>query len=272
MPARKMPPITLARTAGPEQHDAHCLTRHEHFGAIDRRIQAARRGIPLVAEAMMARRITAETALEQFSRGVSGLGHRVPDTPTVERLMQAKGEASVNFGLDSVVVYDEHNEPRVERHPVIRTRMTDSPVEILAKRRLLSRDPEQNAAYLKACRQLLQDWTDAGLSAIGSIDFEKDVRKGTPPTLFRSEAQVDAFMAYHGAMRCLTPDERSIVHAIVIDETPVPMVGHKMLAIRSAKPAQAAALWLFRQALYRLALAYGFLQPAYVDPPVLEPA
>jgi len=39
------------------------------------------------------------------------------------------------------VVYDEHNEPRVERHPVIRTRMTDSPVEILAKRRLLSRDP-----------------------------------------------------------------------------------------------------------------------------------
>ena len=98
MPARKMPPITLARTAGPEQHDAHCLTRQEHFGAIDRRIQAARRGIPLVAEAMMARRITAETALEQFSRGVSGLGHRVPDTPTVERLIQARARPRSTSG------------------------------------------------------------------------------------------------------------------------------------------------------------------------------
>lgn len=271
MPARKMPPITLARTAGPDQHDAHCLTREEHFGAIDRRIQAARRGIPLVAEAMVARREAARTALDQFARGVSGLGHRAPDGPTVERLMQARGEASVNYGLDAVVVYDEHNEPRVERHPVIRTRMSDSPVEILAKRRLLSRDPEQNAAYLKACRQLLQDWTDAGLSAIGSIDFEKDVRKGTAPTLFRSEHQVEAFMAYHDAMQCLTPDERSIVHAVVIDEVPIPMVGHKMLAIRSAKPAQAAALWVFRQALYRLDWHYGQVGEKERGP-VLEPA
>lgn len=252
MPARKMPNITLARCAGPEQHDYHLVTRRQHFDAIRARIAAAKRGAPLVAEAIMARRIMAEKAVEQFARGVSSLGHRMPDIPTPERILQAMGEASVAYGLDHVVWYDERNEPHVETKPVIRTRVSDSTIEILGKRNLLSRDPERNALHLRVARRLHQDWVGSGLSAIGSIDFEKDVRKGTAPALFRSEHQLSAFLDYHAAMQALTSDERSIVHAIVIEELPVAMAGQKMLEYKGTSQAQAAALSVLRNALLRL--------------------
>ncbi len=248
MPARK-PTITLARTAGPQQHDEHVM---DMLDLARRKVMAARRGAPLVAEAMKARQATAAAALNSFQRGVSSMGHRMPDTPTAERLMQAMGEASVSVGVDSVVIYDENNEPIVERHPVVRTRIGDCTMDILAKRRLLSRDPERNAAYHRAGRRLHGDWHSAGLSSIGSIDFDRDGAKGSAPRLFRSEAQVDAFNAYFEAMVSLTPDERSIVTAIVIEELPLPMAGQKMLAYKGQKQAQAAALALLRNALYRL--------------------
>lgn len=256
MPARKTPKITLARFAGPPQHDEHVMTRRAYFDAIRDRVRAAKRGAPLVAEAIMARRMLAEQAVEQFARGVSSLGHRMPDIPTPERILQAKGEASVAYGLDHVVWYDERNEPHVETKPVIRTRVSDSTIEILGKRNLLSRDPERNANHLRVARRLQRDWVDSGLSSIGSIDFEKDVRKGTAPALFRSEHQLEAFLDYHAAMQSLTPDERSIVHAIVIEELPVAMAGQKMLEYKGTSQAQAAALSVLRNALLRLADHY----------------
>jgi hypothetical protein len=248
MPTRKVP-VSLARTAGPEQHDAHVWARIEYAKA---RVLAARLGAPLVEAATQARREVAQSAVETFQRGVSSLGFRLPHGMTPDRLLRADGRARVETATDRVVTYDEHNQPTVKRVPVVRTRVTDATVEILAARRLLSKDPDKNKAYLKAARRIHEDWTAAGLSAIGSIDFDRDGAKGTEPRLFRSEAQVDAFSDYFFAMASLTPDERSIVHAIVIEELPVPLAGQKMLEYRGTKQAQAAAISLLRNALYRL--------------------
>ena len=163
MPARKMPNITLARCAGPEQHDAHVMSWRDRLRS-NARIDEARRErqMRLVAEARAARQERLKKQAAPIHDG------RVPETPTPERIAMSAGASEIEYFDDVVVVVtDKGPEERFARGE--RVRVYDDPIE------RLFRAGKITAVEVKAARDIENAFTyiAGNMMGRGSREMEK---------------------------------------------------------------------------------------------------
>lgn len=192
----------------------------------------------------------AQAALNQVSRA----GYHRPETPTPERLLQAKGAAYVEtFDEEVEVSCGDKFEKRTAVN--VRVRVTDGPFDRMASRGELDKRPEIHLALQTAGERYRQDWYDGRPGGMKSVDFLQEVR-GTAGGMFASEKQSDAWARYSAAKDAIPLDYQSAVLNIVCYDKPVLEVGEILARSKSPKLATTIGMFALRRGLAALAIHY----------------
>lgn len=249
MPPRKLKPVSLApvNLAGAKPRKYPIVGRSADAVADDLADERKRAAQPYGVAA---------SALERFSRA----GERLPQGPTPERLLKARGSARIQRFTEKGEVSKGDIFEEIDLN-LVRVVVDDGPIARLRSRCQLSPgEPSANAILARSAEMFRAAWMKAGQEQLKAQDPTKEIFGGSGMSgPFGSEAMIDAFDAYSQALDAIPKDFRVTVRAVALEDREPVEVGREITKYRDAAMATAACMFDLRRGLKALALHYGLI-------------
>lgn len=220
---------------------------------------AADPGWPVAAPAATVRRLVKDQ--RRFIHNLRNTGPTSPDTPTAERLVQARGGFEVEGFEEQVEIQGEDGKPATQEIKGRRVRMSDIPLTMLKDRGLLAPgDKFANAFLAQVGKKYFEEWFNSGKHSIAAMDFSKPFVNGSqvPSGYFQNEWQRDQFYLWTNARESIYSRFQAPVDNLVLYEMDLVSVGRNLHnGATHAAQCRAVALFCVRAGLENLADHYS---------------
>jgi hypothetical protein len=184
-----------------------------------------------------------EAERQKRVRDVLGRNPEAAELPPIERLLRAGDHARLGLGDGGAR----------------RCHVEDSPLDRLAARKVLAKDPAANRILHEAGKRYYEHWYLSGMAPLRAIDLSREGIGGAGGScgMPATEAMAHHRAKYRGAVRVLGPWFSAVVDPIVLAEEDPQIVGMRVSGYRSDKQALAVAIDRLRGGLEALAVHFG---------------